>query len=49
MFSPVLSKLALQAIRNLPPEIVLSIQRKTLLSQKEKDLLGTIKSNKVNI
>ena len=36
-----------QAVRNLPPELVLSVQRKTLLSQQEKDVLATIKANRV--
>ena len=36
-----------QAIRNLPSELVLAVQRKTLFSQPEKDLLSTVKSNKV--
>ena len=44
MYKPILSKLALQAIKNLHPEVVLSVQRKTLLSPKEKELLSTLKS-----
>jgi len=44
MYKPILSKLALQAIKNLHPEVVLGVQRKTLLSPKEKELLSTIKS-----
>ena len=47
MYNPIISKLALQAIRNLHPEVVLQVQRKTLLSQAEIDLLSTIKSNSV--
>lgn len=45
MYNPIISKLALQAIRNLHPEVVLQVQRKTLLSQAEIDLLSAIKSN----
>ena len=49
MYNPVISKLALQAIRNLHPEVVLQVQRKTLFSQAEIDLLSTIKSSAVNL
>ena len=45
LYNASISKLALQAIRNLHPEIVLQVQRKTLLSNAETDLLSTIKSN----
>ena len=44
MYKPIISKLALQAIKNLHPEVVLGVQKKTLLSPKEKELLSTIKS-----
>ena len=47
MYNPIISKLALQAIRNLHPEVVVQVQRKTLLSQAEIELLSTIKSNSV--
>ena len=49
MYNPVISKLALQAIRNLHPEVVLQVQKKTLFSQAEIDLLSTIKSSAVNL
>lgn len=45
LYNSSISKLALQAIRNLHPEVVLQVQRKTLLSQAETDLLSTIKSS----
>ena len=45
LYNATISKLALQAIRNLHPEIVLQVQRKTLLSNAETDLLSAIKSN----
>jgi len=44
MYNPIISKLALLAIRNLHPEIILQVQRKTLFSQAEIDLLSTIRS-----
>ena len=48
MYEPIISKLALQAIKNLLPEIVLSVQRKTLFSKLEQDTLATIKASKVD-
>ena len=45
MYKSTISKLALQAIKNLHPEVVLSIQRRALLSSQERELLGTIKSS----
>ena len=45
LYNATISKLALQAIRNLHPEVVLQVQRKTLLSNAETELLSTIKSN----
>ena len=47
LYNPIISKLALQAIRNLHPEVVLQVQRKTLFSQPEIDLLSSIKSTTV--
>ena len=47
MYNPIISKLALQAIRNLHPEVVLQVQRKTLFSQSETELLSSIKSTLV--
>lgn len=47
MYEPIISKLALQAIKNLLPEIVLSVQRKTLFSKAEQDTLSTIKASQV--
>ena len=44
MYDPILSKLALQAIKNLVPETVLAVQKKTLFSKQEQDLLCTIKA-----
>jgi microspherule protein 1 len=48
MYNPTISKLALQAIRNLQPEIVLQVQRKTVFSRAETDLLSAIKSTTVS-
>lgn len=45
LYNATISKLALQAIRNLHPEIVLQVQRKTLFSAAETELLSTIKSS----
>jgi microspherule protein 1 len=45
LYNATISKLALQAIRNLHPEIVLQVQCKTLLSNAETVLLSAIKSN----
>lgn len=45
VYNTIISKLALQAVRNLHPEVVLQIQRKTLFSPAENELLSTIKSN----
>ncbi len=47
VYNPVISKLALQAIRNLSPEIVHQVQSKTMFSQAEVDLLAKIKSTTV--
>ena len=47
MYDPILSKLALQAIKNLLPEIVLAVQRNTLFSKQEQDTLSTIKASQV--
>lgn len=47
MYNPIISKLALLAIRNLHPEVILQVQRKTLFSQAEIDLLSTIRSTTV--
>eukprot|EP00095_Tigriopus_kingsejongensis_P002116 snap_masked-scaffold447_size167621-processed-gene-0.1 protein:Tk02116 transcript:snap_masked-scaffold447_size167621-processed-gene-0.1-mRNA-1 annotation:"microspherule protein 1-like" len=46
LYDPIISKLAGQAIKNLHPEVVLSVQRKTLFSQPETALLKQIEANK---
>ncbi|XP_057328156.1 microspherule protein 1 [Microplitis mediator] len=38
------SRVAVQAMRNLHPELIASVQARTLYSKAEEDLLGTIKS-----
>ncbi|KAF7996594.1 hypothetical protein HCN44_002240 [Aphidius gifuensis] len=38
------SRVAVQAMRNLHPELITSVQSRTLYSKAEEDLLGTIKS-----
>jgi hypothetical protein len=47
MYEPIISKMAMQAIKNLHPEVVLSVQRKALFSKAEQDVLGTVKANTV--
>lgn len=39
------SRVAVQAMRNLHPELISSVQARTLYSKAEEDLLGTIKSS----
>ena len=48
MYEPIISKMAMQAIKNLHPEVVLGVQRKTLFSKQEQDILGTIKATSVS-
>lgn len=45
LYEPIISKLALQAVKNLLPEVVLATQRKTLFSRQELDTLCTIKAS----
>ena len=47
MYEPIISKLALSAIKNLHPEVVLAVQRRALFSKAEQDLLSTINANRV--
>jgi microspherule protein 1 len=44
MYEPIISKMAMQAIKNLHPEVVLATQRKTLFSKAEQDIIGTVKA-----
>ncbi|XP_059092985.1 microspherule protein 1-like [Tigriopus californicus] len=46
LYDPIISKLAVQAIKNLQPEMVLAVQRKALFSQPETELLKGIEANK---
>jgi len=48
MYEPIISKMAMQAIKNLHPEVVLATQRKTLFSKAEQDVLGTVKAATVS-
>ncbi len=47
MYEPVISKMAVQAVRNLHPEVVLAVQRRTLFSRREQEVVGTIKASTV--
>ncbi|XP_011496972.1 PREDICTED: microspherule protein 1 [Ceratosolen solmsi marchali] len=44
LYDSAVSRIAVQAMRNLHPELIASIQSRTLYSKNEEDLLGTIKS-----
>ncbi|CAD7002748.1 microspherule protein 1 [Ceratitis capitata] len=44
LYEPAISRIAVAAMRNLHPELVVSVQSKALFSVQEEELLGTIKS-----
>lgn len=44
LYDSAVSRVAVQAMRNLHPELIASVQARTLYSKAEEDLLGTIKS-----
>ncbi|XP_076640124.1 microspherule protein Rcd5 isoform X2 [Colletes latitarsis] len=44
LYDSAVSRVAVQAMRNLHPELIASIQARTLYSKAEEDILGTIKS-----
>lgn len=44
LYDPAVSRIAVAAMRNLHPELIASVQSKTLYSKAEEQLLGTIKS-----
>ncbi|KYM77799.1 Microspherule protein 1 [Atta colombica] len=44
LYDSAVSRVAVQAMRNLHPELIATIQARTLYSKAEEDLLGTIKS-----
>ncbi|XP_033209186.1 microspherule protein 1 [Belonocnema kinseyi] len=44
LYDSAVSRIAVQAMRNLHPELIASVQARTLYSKSEEDLLGTIKS-----
>ncbi|KAK0163492.1 hypothetical protein PV327_007167 [Microctonus hyperodae] len=44
LYDSAVSRVAVQAMRNLHPELIASVQARTLYSKTEEDLLGTIKS-----
>ena len=50
MYDPVMSKLAMEAIRNLPQEVVHKVSKATPFSREEKDALAScgLKSTSVN-
>lgn len=47
LYDSAVSRVAVQAMRNLHPELIASVQGRTLYSKVEEDLLGTIKSVRV--
>ncbi|KAG7210250.1 hypothetical protein KM043_011798 [Ampulex compressa] len=44
LYDSAVSRVAIQAMRNLHPELIASVQARTLYSKAEEELLGTIKS-----
>lgn len=48
LYDSAISRVAVQAMRNLHPELIASVQARTLYSKAEEDLLGTIKSVSIN-
>ncbi|KAI4478224.1 PREDICTED: microspherule protein 1 [Polistes canadensis] len=44
LYDSAVSRVAVQAMRNLHPELIASVQARTLYSKAEEDLLGTVKS-----
>lgn len=44
MYEPVISKMAIQAIKNLHPEVVVAVQRRTIFNKAERDVLSKIKA-----
>uniref|UniRef100_A0ABD2XJK0 Microspherule protein 1 n=1 Tax=Trichogramma kaykai TaxID=54128 RepID=A0ABD2XJK0_9HYME len=44
LYDSAVSRVAVQAMRNLHPELIANIQARTLYSKQEEDLLGTIKA-----
>ncbi|XP_076088814.1 microspherule protein 1-like [Mytilus galloprovincialis] len=44
LYDPIISKLGMQAIKQLHPDIISSVQSKTLFSKEEEKLLGTVLS-----
>lgn len=44
LYDPIISKLAMQAIKQLHPDVISSVQSKTLFSKEEENLLGTVLS-----
>lgn len=45
LYDSAVSRVAVQAMRNLHPELIASVQARTLYSKAEEDLLGTVKSS----
>lgn len=48
LYDSAVSRVAVQAMRNLHPELIASVQARTLYSKAEEDLLGTVKSVSIN-
>lgn len=44
LYDPIVSRVAVAAMRNLHPEVTQAVQAKALFSKAEEELLGTIKS-----
>lgn len=44
LYDPIVSKIAVAAIRNLHPDMIAAVQAKALFSKAEEDLLSSIKS-----
>ena len=47
LYDPIVSRVAVAAMRNLHPEVAAAVQSKALYSKAEEELLGTIKSVRV--
>ncbi|XP_046747358.1 microspherule protein 1 [Diprion similis] len=45
LYDSAVSRVAVQAMRNLHPELIATVQARTLYSKAEEDLLGTVKSS----
>ena len=48
LYDPIISKLALSAVKNLHPEVVLAVERRTLFSKEEHDLVAGVAKGSAN-